>query len=90
MYLKLYTGLAALFLVHGLYFLWAWARGRKWRHLCLVGTFAALTAIYALKSCEAIGPCRLAASPEMALRTLAVTFSGAAIVGYVKERRRRG
>jgi hypothetical protein len=55
-----------------------------------VGTFAALTTIYALKSCGAIGPCRLAANPEMALRTLAVTCSGAAIVGYVKERRRRG
>jgi hypothetical protein len=87
---KLYLGLAALFLVHGLYFLRVWLRTGKWRHLCLIGTFATLTAIYALKSWGAIGPCELALNPEMVLRSAAVVFSGAALLGYVRDRKRGG
>jgi len=85
---KLYVFLAALFLVHAAVFLRVWLRGRNWRHLCLVGAFATLTVIYSLKSCGALGPCQLSANPEMALRTAAVGFSGAALVGYIRQRRK--
>jgi hypothetical protein len=86
----LYTFLTVLFLVHGVVFLRVWRRTRKWRHACLVGTFATLTIIYGLKWCGLIGPCQLSANPEMALRGTAVGFSVAAVTGYVRERRHKG
>ncbi len=87
MWPRLYLFLAGLFLVHGLIFARLWLRRRQWRHLCLVGTFSALTLIYALKYAGLIGPCSLSLSPEMALRAAAVAFSGAAVVGYILGRK---
>ncbi|MFH0809916.1 MAG: hypothetical protein V2A77_05545 [Pseudomonadota bacterium] len=85
----LHTFLAVLFAVHCVVFLRLWLRGRRRRHLYLIGTFSTLSAIYALKCCGILGPCRLALNPEMGLRAAAVSFSTAAIVGYVRERRSR-
>ncbi len=83
---KLYLFLTVLFCVHGVIFLRAWLRRRTWRHLCLVGTFASLTTIYALKYCGVLGPCQLRLNAEMMLRTAAVAFSAAAVVGWLRQR----
>jgi hypothetical protein len=85
----LYVFLTLLFGVHAVVFGRMWLRRGGWRYLCLVGTFATLTTIYALKYGGVLGPFHLSLNPEMALRTAAVGFSGAAVVGYIRQRRSR-
>jgi hypothetical protein len=79
----LQLALAGVFAVHGLIFLRSYLRGgRNQRHLCLVGTFAALSILYGLRGSGQ-------PAPTIALRSVALGCTGVAVVDWYRQRKER-
>jgi hypothetical protein len=72
--------LAVLFLVHGALFLRGWFRHGRWRGLCFVGAFAALTIQHGLKGFDL-------PAPETELRAVAIGLTIVALADWIRERK---